>query len=120
MQEISGGEDHPRGPPRIEFSYIRQLQQDNAELRTLLEEHQAALEIIMRRYRDQVEMDVLLLSVPLFLLSHHFPPPYLPLFLLSLSFPPSLSLSFPPPLSPSLSSIPPSLPFSLSSHTLKH
>lgn len=54
VQEVIGAEGHPRGPPRIEFSYIRQLQQDNAELRSLLEEHQAALEIIMGKYRDQV------------------------------------------------------------------
>lgn len=54
VQEIIGAEGHPRGPPRIEFSYIRQLQQDNAELRSLLEEHQAALDIIMGKYREQV------------------------------------------------------------------
>lgn len=54
VQEISGGEDHPRGPPRIEFSYIRQLQQDNSELRSLLEDHQAALDMIMTKYRNQV------------------------------------------------------------------
>ncbi len=54
VQEISGGNDQPRGPPRIEFSYIRQLQQDNSELRSLLEEHEAALEMIMKKYREQV------------------------------------------------------------------
>lgn len=53
LQPLDGGES--RGPlPRIEFSYIRQLQQDNSELRTLLEEHQAALEMIMTKYRQQV------------------------------------------------------------------
>ena len=40
--------------PNIEFSYIKQLQHDNSELRTLLEEHQAALEMIMTKYRQQV------------------------------------------------------------------
>lgn len=60
VQEITGGDGHSRGPPRIEFSYIRQLQQDNSELRTLLEEHQAALEIIMSKYRDQVVLTRLL------------------------------------------------------------
>ncbi|XP_003387498.1 PREDICTED: FGFR1 oncogene partner 2 homolog [Amphimedon queenslandica] len=54
VQEISGGEDQPRGPPRIEFSYIRQLQQDNSELRSLLEDHQAALDMIMTKYRNQM------------------------------------------------------------------
>ncbi len=57
VQEISGGEDHPRGPPRIEFSYIRQLQQDNSELRSLLEEYEAALEMIMGKYRQQVGIE---------------------------------------------------------------
>ena len=53
LQPLDGGES--RAPlPRIEFSYIRQLQQDNSELRTLLEEHQAALEMIMTKYRQQV------------------------------------------------------------------
>ena len=40
--------------PNIEFSYVRQLQQDNSELRSLLEEHQAALQMIMTKYRQQV------------------------------------------------------------------
>ena len=40
--------------PNIEFSYVRQLQQDNSELRNLVEEHQAALEMIMAKYRQQV------------------------------------------------------------------
>ncbi len=40
--------------PNIEFGYVRQLQQDNSELRSLLEEHQAALQIIMTKYRQQV------------------------------------------------------------------
>jgi len=53
LQPLNGGDS--RGPlPHIEFSYIRQLQQDNSELRTLLEEHQAALEMIMTKYRQQV------------------------------------------------------------------
>ena len=53
LQPLNGGDG--RGPlPHIEFSYIRQLQQDNSELRTLLEEHQAALEMIMAKYRQQV------------------------------------------------------------------
>ena len=41
--------------PNIEFSYVRQLQQDNSELRSLLEEHQAALQMIMTKYRQQVD-----------------------------------------------------------------
>ena len=40
--------------PQIELGYIRQLQQDNGDLRTLLEEHQAALQMIMAKYREQV------------------------------------------------------------------
>ncbi len=52
---IHGGEEGERVKlPNIEFSYIKQLQQDNSELRTLLEEHQAALEMIMSKYREQV------------------------------------------------------------------
>ncbi|KAJ8398894.1 hypothetical protein AAFF_G00418020 [Aldrovandia affinis] len=33
---------------------IRELQQENTELRTSLEEHQSALELIMSKYREQV------------------------------------------------------------------
>ena len=40
--------------PQIELGYIRQLQQDNGDLRTLLEEHQATLQMIMSKYRQQV------------------------------------------------------------------
>lgn len=40
--------------PNIEFKYIKQLQAENAELRVLLEEHQAAIEMIMTKYRQQV------------------------------------------------------------------
>jgi len=58
LQPLNGGDS--RGPlPHIEFSYIRQLQQDNSELRTLLEEHQAALEMIMTKYRQQVCIRIL-------------------------------------------------------------
>lgn len=53
IQEMGGGEPRPK-LPNIEFSYIKQLQQDNSELRTLLEEHQAALDMIMSKYRQQV------------------------------------------------------------------
>lgn len=53
VQEMGGGEPRPK-LPNIEFSYIKQLQQDNSELRSLLEEHQAALEMIMTKYRQQV------------------------------------------------------------------
>ncbi len=52
---ISGSDEEGRVKlPNIEFSYIKQLQQDNSELRTLLEEHQAALAMIMCKYREQV------------------------------------------------------------------
>jgi hypothetical protein len=40
--------------PNIEFKYIKQLQAENGELRVLLEEHQAAIEMIMTKYRQQV------------------------------------------------------------------
>ena len=40
--------------PNIEFKYIKQLQAENSELRVLLEEHQAAIEMIMNKYRQQV------------------------------------------------------------------
>ena len=40
--------------PNIEFKYIKQLQAENSELRVLLEEHQAAIEMIMSKYRQQV------------------------------------------------------------------
>ena len=33
---------------------IRELQQENRELRLALEEHQSALELIMKKYREQV------------------------------------------------------------------
>ena len=33
---------------------IRELQQENRELRVALEEHQSALELIMKKYREQV------------------------------------------------------------------
>lgn len=42
--------------PNIEFKYIKQLQAENAELRVLLEEHQAAIEMIMTKYRQQVRI----------------------------------------------------------------
>ncbi len=42
--------------PQIELGYIRQLQQDNGDLRTLLEEHQATLQMIMSKYRQQVRV----------------------------------------------------------------
>ncbi len=44
--------------PNIEFGYVRHLQQDNSELRCLLEEHQAALQMIMTKYRQQVRFMV--------------------------------------------------------------
>ena len=37
-----------------ENSQIRELQQDNRDLRVALEEHQSALELIMKKYREQV------------------------------------------------------------------
>ena len=37
-----------------ENTQIRELQQENKELRLALEEHQSALEMIMRKYRQQV------------------------------------------------------------------
>ena len=37
-----------------ESSQIRELQQENKELRLALEEHQSALELIMSKYREQV------------------------------------------------------------------
>lgn len=54
IQQLNGGEQSRVRLPNIEFSYIKQLQHDNSELRTLLEEHQAALEMIMTKYRQQV------------------------------------------------------------------
>ena len=51
---MNGGDENRVHLPNIELSYIRQLQHDNSELRCLLEEHQAALEVIMGRYRQQV------------------------------------------------------------------
>ena len=54
IQELNGGEQSRVRLPNIEYGYIRQLQQDNSDLRTLLEEHQAALEMIMTKYRQQV------------------------------------------------------------------
>lgn len=47
-------EDNRVQMPNIEFKYIKQLQAENAELRVLLEEHQAAIEMIMTKYRQQV------------------------------------------------------------------
>lgn len=37
-----------------ENSQIRELQQENKELRESLEEHQTALELIMSKYREQI------------------------------------------------------------------
>ena len=37
-----------------ENSQIRELQQDNKDLRMSLEEHQSALELIMSKYREQI------------------------------------------------------------------
>lgn len=54
IQELNGGEQSRVRLPNIEYGYIRQLQQDNSDLRTLLEEHQAALEMIMTKYRQQI------------------------------------------------------------------
>lgn len=54
LHEVNGGDENRVHLPNIELSYIRQLQHDNSELRSLLEEHQAALEIIMGKYRQQV------------------------------------------------------------------
>lgn len=54
LREVNGGDENRVHLPNIELSYIRQLQHDNSELRSLLEEHQAALEIIMGKYRQQV------------------------------------------------------------------
>lgn len=51
---MNGGTESRVRLPNIEFSYVRQLQQDNSELRSLLEEHQAALQMIMAKYRQQV------------------------------------------------------------------
>lgn len=59
---ISGGSEEGRVKlPNIEFSYIKQLQHDNSELRTLLEEHQAALAMIMGKYREQVGVAMMVL-----------------------------------------------------------
>lgn len=54
LQEINGQQESRVHLPQIELGYIRQLQQDNTDLRTLLEEHQAALQMIMTKYRQQV------------------------------------------------------------------
>ena len=54
LREVNGDDEGRVHLPNIELSYIRQLQHDNSELRGLLEEHQAALEIIMGKYRQQV------------------------------------------------------------------
>lgn len=51
---MNGGVESRVRLPNIEFGYVRQLQQDNSELRGLLEEHQAALQMIMTKYRQQV------------------------------------------------------------------
>ena len=37
-----------------ENSQIRELQQENKELRISLEEHQSAVELIMSKYREQI------------------------------------------------------------------
>ena len=37
-----------------ENNQIRELQQENRELRNSLEEHQSAIELIMSKYREQV------------------------------------------------------------------
>ena len=37
-----------------ENSQIRELQQENRELRMSLEEHQSAIELIMSKYREQI------------------------------------------------------------------
>ena len=50
---MNGGVESRVRLPNIEFSYVRQLQQDNSELRSLVEEHQAALQMIMTKYRQQ-------------------------------------------------------------------
>lgn len=55
--EVMNGQKESRVHlPQIELGYIRQLQQDNGDLRTLLEEHQAALQMIMAKYREQVRV----------------------------------------------------------------
>ena len=59
--------------PNIEFKYIKQLQAENAELRILLEEHQAAIEMIMTKYREQVRSLSLSLSPLLSYNSHTLP-----------------------------------------------
>ena len=68
LQEINGNVESRIRLPHIEFSYVRQLQQDNSELRSLLEEHQAALQMIMTKYREQV----MLIYVPLHPVGHPF------------------------------------------------
>ena len=50
---VQGG-DHHRHLPQIEEAYLQQLQRDNAELRSSLQEHKDALETIMSTYRQQV------------------------------------------------------------------
>ena len=55
--------------PNIEFKYIKQLQAENAELRVLLEEHQAAIEMIMTKYRQQVSLMQFVLTLHTFPLS---------------------------------------------------
>ena len=85
MQAVGGGPGEEGGHvrlPNIEFSYIKQLQRDNSELRTLLEEHQAALQMIMTKYREQVRT-LLLPRPPLPPHPHPSPQP-------SPSLPPSL------------------------------
>lgn len=54
IKDLNSDEQSRTRLPHIEFSYIKQLQRDNSELRMLLEEHQAALEMIMQKYRKQV------------------------------------------------------------------
>ena len=45
-----------------ENRHIRSLQQENKELRATLEEHQAALELIMSKYREHISRSVLYTS----------------------------------------------------------
>ena len=59
LQDINGSVESRVRLPNIEFSYVRQLQQDNSELRSLLEEHQAALQMIMTKYREQVHLSLI-------------------------------------------------------------
>uniref|UniRef100_A0A8C5KMP5 FGFR1 oncogene partner 2 n=1 Tax=Jaculus jaculus TaxID=51337 RepID=A0A8C5KMP5_JACJA len=61
-EEIQELNEVGRHPPRFtlvmgiqqENRQIRELQQESKELRTSLEEHQSALELIMSKYREQM------------------------------------------------------------------